>query len=132
MHIRSGGPTWVFAKKRFTFFLGRGVGHVPGAHKPHFRAFQTHSFSENQKINKSTKYKYIFGSTEVDEKYKIFKISSSDEPPDTYQIPTGTYVRPLQANRVHTNQKSMQHFCIVFFTHPNAFLTRYICSSTTK
>ena len=59
------GPNWIFAKNHFTFSLGRGVGHVPGEHKPDFRHFQTHSFSENQKIWKSSKYKYIFGPTEV-------------------------------------------------------------------
>ena len=54
----------------FTFSLGRGVGHVPGEHKHDFRYFQTHSFSENLKILKSTKYKYIFDLKKVDEKSK--------------------------------------------------------------
>ena len=71
-----------------------------------FELFRLIAFQKIKKKLKSTKYKYIFGSTEVDEKYKIFKISSSDEPPDTYQIPTETYVRPLQAKRVHTNQNT--------------------------
>ena len=70
---RSGGPNWIFAKNRFTFSLGRGVGHVPGEHKPFFRAFQTHSFSEHQTFWKSAKYKYIFGPTEVGGKPKIFE-----------------------------------------------------------
>ena len=55
------GANLFFNGNCFTFSLGRGVGHVPGEHKPDFRAFQTHSFSEHPKKIKSIKYKYIFG-----------------------------------------------------------------------
>ena len=67
VHMDLVDQTWIFAETRFTFSLGRGVDHVPGHHKPQKWTIQTHSFSEHPKIFESTKYKYIFGSTEVDE-----------------------------------------------------------------
>ena len=57
-----------------TFSLRRGVGHVPGEHKPFFRAFQTHSFSENQKFSKSIKYKYFYDSKKFRENQTFSKI----------------------------------------------------------
>ena len=105
------GPTWIFSKKRFTFSLGRGVGHVPGEHKPHFRHFQTHSFSENKKKRKSSKYKYIFGPKKVGGKSKIH--AQIGHLPHIRHLPRRISGHLKQI--VFIPQNNHVSFCVIFF-----------------
>ena len=71
VHIGQVAQSGFFAKS-LQVFSEEGAGHAHGEHKHDFRAFQTHSCSENQKIQTFIKYKCVFGSTEVGGKPKYF------------------------------------------------------------
>ena len=98
-----------------------GVGHAHGEHKHDFRAFQTHSFSENQQFSKSTKYKYIFESEKVGRKSKNIRIFE----PIWIQNPSiSRFAVHLALGIIWKRpaQKKSQLFCVFFFAHLGAFL----------
>ena len=78
--------------------------------KPQKWTFQNHSFSKHSKFLESIKYKYIFGSTEVEEKMFFPEIPTHIcVLRHTRRIP-GPYCQI----RVQIAKKKCQHFCVFF------------------
>ena len=96
--------------------------------KPQKWTFQTHSFSKHSKILESTKYKYIFGSTEVEEKMFFPEIPTHIcVLRHTRRIP-GPYCQI----RVQIAKKKVSTFCVIFLTYLNTFLRLHIWFLSTK
>ena len=82
----------------------------PGIINPRNERFRLIAFQNIQKISNPSSINIFLVRRKLTKNQKFPKI----RPPDSYQIPTKTYVGPLGANRVHTGKKNVQYF-VEFF-----------------